>query len=760
MPTLPGRLQAEDEPAPARAGPTRCVDWAGCCEFWQGLDARIRAYLILLTVIEIPFLLPWLTHPELARYSAVYPLICLPIAAALPLLGLGRLERRGDRAFWRLIALAFGFWTVQSAILSAARFDIGPRFSAGWRDGLLGLCYLAWFVAAGVHTRRAASDPLRRIEIVRWLSLSFFAAGLIAYCAAPRFHLDAGEQRSGPSLLAAYCLLDLALALRFRWLASDGTPSWRRTHAWLATAHLGWLALDLVQGFEVWNQLPILGHPRAEPLWNLPFLFVALAVNTRLSAAPEPPNVTASASPDGRFDRGPLALLVVAAPVGHILLSQLGLISQEWFVVRAWIVFTVLLGLAFAAALETRMLRRLAAEATAARFENEQLRIAREVDARARASQRAFLANVSHELRTPMTGLLGLADLLLDSEMQGESRDRLTLLRASARQLLRVIDDVLEASRLEHGNLPIVVEPISPRDLSEQTVALLATEAAVRGLAVSLEVADDLPARIAADGGRIRQMLTNLLANAIKFTDQGTIRVRAEVARPFVDGEGVVRYSVLDRGIGVPEGERGRLFQPFEQLNPAPLRRRGGTGLGLAISKRYVEAMGGAIGYEPRAGGGSHFWFEVPVRALQPLARGIEVPARSAVGVTDKVRTILLAEDDPVSRMISEATLQALGYRVVTACDGREALEVAISRPFDAILLDCQMPELDGFEVARRLRGIGRRLPILALTARAFDSDRTACLAAGMDDYLAKPFDRAALAALLERWLEPATCRP
>ncbi len=726
---------------------------------WQGLDARIRAYLVLLTLIEIPFLLPWLSHADLARYAAAYPIFCLPLSALLPLLGVSRLERRGDRAFWRLIALAFGFWTLQSWVLSAAAFEVGPRFSAGWRDGLLGLCYLAWFVAAGVHTRRASSDPMRRIEIVRWLSVAFFAAGLIAYCAVPRFHLDAGGNRSGPSLLAAFCTLDLALALRFRWLASAGTPGWRRAHGWLATAHLVWLALDLVQGFEVWNQLPALGHPRAEPLWNLPFLCVALAVNARLQAAPEPPNITASTSPEGRLDRGPLALLVVAAPAGHIVLSESGVISAEWFVERAWIVFAVLLGLALFAALETRLLRRLAAAAAADRFENEQLRIAREVDARARVSQQAFLANVSHELRTPMTGLLGLADLLLDSALPGESRDRLTLLRASARQLLRVIDDVLEASRLEHGKLPILVEPVSPREVAQQTVALLATEAAVRGLGVTLELEDGLPERVAGDGGRIRQMLTNLLANAIKFTDQGTILVRVEASIPFVEGEGRLRYSVFDRGIGVPEAERGRLFQPFEQLRPAALRRRGGTGLGLAISKRYAEAMGGSIGYAPRSGGGSHFWFEIPVRVLPAVAKGDEPPRLRTEGVPGAQRTILLAEDDPVSRMISEATLRALGYRVVPACDGREALELAISRPFDAILLDCQMPELDGFEVARRLRGIGRTLPILALTARAFDSDRAACLEAGMDDYLAKPFERSELGALLARWLEPAACR-
>lgn len=732
----------------------------------------MRAYLWLLLVIELPFFMPWLTHADLRSYSALYPAVTLPIAALLPLLGMRQIERRGDRAFWGLVSLAFGLWAAQSIVLSAAYFELLPPFSSFFRDGPLGLFYLAWFVAATVHTRRAANDPLRKIEIVRWLSVCFFAAALIVYCAVPRWQVPTSEGRSGPGMLAAFCLLDFALALRFRWLSGGGTDAWRRSHFLLAMAHGTWLALDLVQGFEVWNELPLLGHPRAEPLWNLPFLLVALAIDARLRGVPEPPNVTATSTLEASFDRGPLAVLVVAAPVGHILLSLHGMLDERFFVARSWIVFSTLLGLAFASAIETRLLRHLAAEAGASRREVEKLRIEREVDARARAAQRAFLANVSHELRTPMSGLLGISDLLLDSQPPGETRERVMLLRSSARQLLRVIDEVLEASRLEHFEPPLVVEPVVPRELVQQVVELLATETALRGLDLEWEVDGAVPERFSADGGRIRQVLTNLLANAIKFTDQGGVSVRSLWVGEIAGRSGRVRFEVEDTGVGIPETEYGKLFQPFSQLDPGLSRRRGGTGLGLAISKRYVVAMGGEIGYLARPGGGSRFWFELPVErppaaepaaappdvSVEPLSEGRALPG---LDVADAIvrggerPTILLAEDDPVGRLVSEATLRALGYEVVSARDGREALEVASRGRFAAVVLDCQMPEVDGFEVARRLRRDGVTVPIVALTARAFEGDRAACLEAGMDDYLAKPFERAELEAMLARWLAP-----
>ncbi|GAW67112.1 diguanylate cyclase [Geoanaerobacter pelophilus] len=383
----------------------------------------------------------------------------------------------------------------------------------------------------------------------------------------------------------------------------------------------------------------------------------------------------------------------------------------------------------------------------------EKLHQAKQAAEAASRTKSQFLANMSHELRTPMTGVLGMLDLALQAPSDPRQSDYIRTAYRSGRSLLRMLNDILDLAKVEAGKFSLDQHPFPLAGCVNESVDILAPEAKRKGIELVLELAQDLPRHVVGDQVRLRQVLTNLVGNAVKFTDRGRVTVQVEPAGKTSEGEPLVRFRVSDTGIGIPKEKRHLLFQAFSQVDDSNTRHYGGTGLGLVISKEIVQRMGGSIGFESGEGEGSTFTFTVRLGTAEACDEPAEVAGTEAAGGDTVVPgtcspelsrlRLLIAEDDATIRQVLATMLQRLRFAVDFAEDGETVVEMWRQGGYDLILMDVQMPRLDGFQATRAIREQeqGVRIPIIAMTAHAMKEDERRCLDAGMDDYISKPID-------------------
>jgi len=393
----------------------------------------------------------------------------------------------------------------------------------------------------------------------------------------------------------------------------------------------------------------------------------------------------------------------------------------------------------------------------------EEMRKAKDAAEAANRAKSEFLAIMSHEIRTPMNGVLGFSSLLAESALTEEQQRFVRHIQQSGETLLNLINDILEFSKIEAGKIELEETVFDFQLIAEEVVSFLAPKASEKGLFLNLKFSNEVPRKIMSDAGRVRQVLLNLASNAIKFTESGGVVVEISPS-----GDSTCKVAVIDSGMGIPPEKLGQLFREFTQVDSSTTRRFGGTGLGLAISRRLTKLLGGEIGVESTLGAGSVFWFTLPLRTVEKedetLDRDSVEPELQAPSAAAPVEPglagirVLVVEDNSANQLFAVYLLHKVGCTVDLAANGREAVAQFSQLPYDVILMDCYMPEMDGFEATKAIRQVGQRgrdVPIIAVTASITKADQEHCKTVGMNDFLPKPWSRDGLVRLLRKWAKP-----
>lgn len=367
-----------------------------------------------------------------------------------------------------------------------------------------------------------------------------------------------------------------------------------------------------------------------------------------------------------------------------------------------------------------------------------------------------FLRNLNHELRTPLNGVIGVSDLLYDDNLSKEQIQYLDIIRSSGKDLLRIINDMLDFSKLEGDRLRLDNASFRIEDMIQSTRSLFQARAKEQSIDLSSSISDNIPKQLYGDSRRLVQILINLIGNALKFTEVGSIRIQVDLNSIDKNGYYEIIFRVIDTGIGVPREKEHLLFKPFSQVDGSMTRRYEGTGLGLSICDRLVKLMGGRIGYDPRSGGGSEFWFTAPLQISTEKEVLDIVASKKRPSLVSQAK-VLIVEDNFVNQKVARSILRKIGYDAEVAEDGKKAVQMIEERPYDLLFMDLEMPIMDGIEATIQIRELERRLKrkpsiIVAMTAHTSSEDRAVCLESGMNDYIGKPIERADMETILLKW--------